>query len=113
MLVILVIVAVPCTLLILGSLLGTHTTYCPLKHKISDTSACVILDKQLNRILIQHADLDTNEYYLEILDNDASERYKMPKTIYQLAPKGYTAMLTPTHIEITIKNGSKITMEQR
>lgn len=41
--------------------------------------------------MIQHAELDANSYYIEILRKNGSQYYYLPEFISQLAPQGYTA----------------------
>ena len=64
--------------------MGSHTKYCPLSHRASDLSVCFVRDKLEGNILIQHGDLDTNWYYLEIRDGNNSEKYNFPEFIYQV-----------------------------
>jgi hypothetical protein len=99
------------TFLAFGYLLGTHTPYCPWRHKLSDTSACIILDHEGTRMLIQHADLDSNEYYLEILDNQRSKTFKLPDSVTQLAPQGYLAELIEGEADIILLNGKHQLLE--
>ena len=99
------------TFLASGYLLGMHTPYCPWSHKLSDTSACMILDREGTRILIQHADLDSNEYYLEILENQRSKTFKLPGSVTQLAPQGYLAELIVGEEDIILLNGERQVLE--
>ncbi len=96
-----------------GYFLGTHTSYCPLRHKISDTAVCVILHKDQKRILVQHADLDINEYFLEIFDGHRSHFFKMPSVISQLAPGGYKAELIPGQTSTILINGKPVVLDPR
>jgi len=77
---------------------------------ISDTAVCVVLDSKDNRILIQHADLDSNEYSLEIIENETSFHYKLPSFITRLAPKGYTARLIENKNDEIIINGENVSL---
>lgn len=95
----------------LSYFLGTHTKYCPLGHKISDTSACVVLDRDVDRILIQHADLDINVYSLEIIEGNKSSFFKFPPFIHQLAPNGYTASLIKNENDTILIDGSRYSLE--
>jgi hypothetical protein len=98
-------------LLACGYITGTHTPYCPWRHKLSDTASCVVLDRKGARILIQHADLDTNEYYLEILNDQQSRTFKMPDFITQLAPQGYSAELIVGDDQVILINGTRYLLE--
>jgi hypothetical protein len=101
------------SLIILGAgyFIGTHTPYCPRRHKISDTASCIILDRDPTRILIQHADLDSNDYFFEIIEQGTSKLWKMPSFLTQLAPQGYTANLVPDKKEIVLINGRQCILE--
>ena len=57
---------------------GTHTPYCPLSHKFSDTADCVILHVSNGRILIRHRDSYTKESYFEIIDHGRSYKFEIP-----------------------------------
>jgi hypothetical protein len=94
-----------------GYILGTYTPYCLWSHKLSDTAACVILDHDGRRILIQHADLDTNQYFLEILEGRRSTTFKMPDSITQLAPQGYSAELILGDESAIFLNGERYILE--
>lgn len=72
------------------------TPYCPWQHRFSDLSACAVLDERDGRVLLQHADLDSNIYYIEIRQAGDSTTYDMPAEVTQLAPQGYSAKLTGT-----------------
>ncbi len=58
---------------------GSHTDYCPLSHKMSDTSQCVILHVTLDRVLVRHSDKYTNEHYFEIIESGRSHKYDVPE----------------------------------
>lgn len=74
---------------------GQHTAYCPLSHKIRDTSACAVLDTEGDRTLVLHADTVSGERYLELIVGKRSRRYRLPAGVRELAPGGYTANLLP------------------
>lgn len=76
-----------------GYALSDATEFCPWSHKISDLAVCRVLDQDGNRVLIQHADLDINIYYLEIIEGGRSTEYRLPSFITRLAPEGYSARL--------------------
>ena len=57
---------------------GTHTAYCPLYHKFSDTADCIILHVSNGRILIRHRDSFTKESYFEIIENGRSHKFEIP-----------------------------------
>ncbi|MCI0480979.1 MAG: hypothetical protein L0213_05270 [Candidatus Dadabacteria bacterium] len=57
---------------------GTHTEYCPLSHKLSDTADCIVLHISQGRVLIRHRDSYTKEAYFEIIGNGRSERFDIP-----------------------------------
>jgi len=101
------------TLITKGDFLGKNTEYCPPEHRISDTSSCVVLDKLDDRVLIQHADLDTNENYFEIISGNTSEKYEMPFHITRLAPSGYEARLIDNDYEAILINGKRHVLEAR
>ena len=48
-----------------GLVMSDATEYCPWQHHLRDLSACEVLDQRDGRVLVQHADLDTNIYYIE------------------------------------------------
>ncbi len=94
-------------------LLSIHTEYCPLSHKLSDTAACFVLDREGGRVLIQHADLDTNEAYLELLDATGSRTFEMPAFLTVWAPTGYTAQLLPGEDGVFLIDGRRHAPEPR
>ena len=76
--------------------MGHSTPYCPIGHRIFGASSCAVLDADGRRLLIQHADLDLNVYYLEIREPDGGSRYfDYPISDGQLAPQGFSAALIP------------------
>ena len=73
---------------------GTHTEFCPFAHKVDEGSQCVVLDREPSRTLVQHANAETGERYLEIVFVVGSARhYQVPPAAKGLAPEGYTAGL--------------------
>ncbi len=57
---------------------GTHTDYCPLSHKLSDTADCIVLHVSHGRVLVRHRDSFTKDAYFEIIGNGRSERFDIP-----------------------------------
>ena len=75
-------------------ILGKHTKYCPYSHWIRDTSSCFVLDERENKVLIQHADLDTDtNNYLKIREGSKSTLFTFPESVTHYAPEGYKAAL--------------------
>ncbi len=74
---------------------GQNTEYCPANHYISDLTSCYISYNSDKFVLIQHADLDINNYYFEIINKDISKSsfISMPDSIIQLAPQDFSAKL--------------------
>ena len=101
-------VLIPAVVFVPGYLAGTHTAYCPLSHRLSDTAACAVLDSRDGRVLVQHADLDTNENYLELRDESGSRRYQLPVSVTALAPVGYSARLIPGGGDLVIIDGERL-----
>lgn len=77
----------------------SRTPYCD-RHARSDLTACDILDERDGRILIEHADLDFNIYYFEIIDGDERREYALHPHITRLVPNGYAARLVPGEPEV-------------
>ncbi len=100
-------VVTPAVMFVPGYFAGTHTQFCPLSHKFSDTAVCVVLDARGEQVLIQHADLDTQENYLELRDESGSRLYQLPASITVLAPGGYSAQLIPGGVDLVIINGER------
>ena len=92
--------------------LSDATEYCPLVHKFSDLSSCEVLDKHDGRVLLQHADLDINIYYIEIVEADGRRRtFELPASIGQLAPQGYSARLIPGQNAVILLNGRRTALK--
>ncbi len=88
------------------------TPYCPWRHEIHDLASCAVLDADGERVLIQHAELDINVYYLEIRHGEDSRYFRMPESITQLAPQGYRAELVPDSDSEILLNGEKHRLEE-
>ena len=71
----------------------------------------MVLDQEGKRVLVQHADLDTNEYYLEIRDGQLSKTFHLPPSISQLAPQGYSAKFIVGETEAIMLNGERQILE--
>ena len=77
--------------------LGRFTTFCPLSHWLNETAICVVLDKQDDKLLIQHGKLDANIYYFDVIDGGKSSFYEFPfDRVAQIGPGDYTAVFDPT-----------------
>ena len=90
---------------------GSHTKYCPLSHRMSDLSVCFILDRLQQRVLIQHGDLDTNWYFLEVRDEEISSKYQFPGNIHIVGEGDYSAELIEGDSEHILINGAKFKLE--
>ena len=58
---------------------GTHTEYCPLSHKLSDTADCIVLHVSRGRVLVRHRDSYTKEAYFEIIGEGGSQKFDIPE----------------------------------
>ncbi len=101
-------VLIPAVVFVPGYLAGTHTDYCPLSHRISGTAACAVLDSRDGRVLVQHADLDTHENYLELRDESGARLYQLPVSVSAVAPVGYSARLIPGGGDLVIIDGVRL-----
>jgi len=72
---------------------------------IHDLSVCVVLDKIEEKILIQHGNLDTNIYYLEIKNRNTSVFYEFPD-VTKIGPGDYSAKLVPENDEHILIDGN-------
>ncbi len=73
---------------------GTHTKYCPLSHKLSDSSDCIVLHAANGRVLVRHRDSYTKEAYFEIIDNGRSKKFDIPEySLSGSAPKKFRVRL--------------------
>ena len=70
-----------------------------------DTAVCVVLDQHGDTVLIQHAELDINRYYLELRQGESSHFFKLPEGITMLAPSGYSAKLISGDHSAILLNG--------
>ena len=100
-------VVIPAVMFVPGYMAGTHTSYCPLSHRISGTAACAVLDSRDGRVLVQHADRDTHENYLELRDEGGSRLYQLPVSLSAVAPGGYSARLIPGGGDLVIIDGDR------
>lgn len=87
--------------------LSQATSYCPWSHELSDTASCAVLDETAGRALVQHANLDSNVYYLELVVAGVSRYYALPEAIGQLAPEGYSARIVSDQDELILLNGEE------
>jgi hypothetical protein len=92
-------------------IMGQATQYCPWRHWLSDTSSCMVLDRKGIRILIQHADLDSNEYSFEVREGSYSQFYKFADGIERLAPEGYSGRLIGTESGVILLDGRRYELE--
>lgn len=63
---------------------GRHTEYCPWKHILLTTADCIVLDRNEDRVIIQHRDIDGIENennYLEIVEAGQSQTYFTPEVL--------------------------------
>lgn len=92
-----------------GLIMSDATSYCPWQHHLNDLSSCEVLDERDGRVLLQHADLDSNIYYLEIVEGSGDRAgFELPGRIQQLAPNGYSAQLITGSSDQIVLNGSPI-----
>lgn len=87
---------------------GTHTEYCPLSHKLSDTSDCIVLQISHGRVLIRHRDSFTKEAYFEIIGNGRSRKFEIPDyTIHGPGPKKFRVRLIDNEESAVTINGER------
>ncbi|HSC33931.1 MAG TPA: hypothetical protein VLG45_01550 [Thermodesulfobacteriota bacterium] len=87
---------------------GTHTDYCPLSHKLSDTADCIVLHVSHGRVLIRHRDSYTREAYFEIIGNGRSERFDIPDyTLKAGAQKKFRVRLIDSEDSAITINGAR------
>jgi len=72
---------------------------------VHDLAVCIVLDKTGEKILIQHGNLDTNIYYLEIKNGDTSAFYECPD-VTKIGIGDYSAKLVPEDDEHILINGN-------
>lgn len=89
---------------------GRTTTFCPFSHVISDLASCAVLDQSPDRILIQHAELDGNIYYIEMRTGRGSEYFHLPDSVGELAPGGYEMKFTEGNDREVLHNGTVHTL---
>lgn len=65
--------------IIFGVAMSGATPFCPWGHKIRDLAMCEISDRKGSTLLIQHAELDINESYVEIRREDGSSFFQPPE----------------------------------
>ena len=87
---------------------GHHTDYCPESHRRGEFRSCWVLDAQADHVLIQHADLDGNHYYLEIRCGNSADFFELPSSVARLAPEGYSASLIEGESDSIILDGSRV-----
>lgn len=98
---------------VFGLVMGHSTEYCPWSHRISDSSSCVVLDRADGRVLIEHGDLDTNRYYLEIRSGRSSEEFEVPPGLPSQIPGDVkVSLVTGTTDEIAFA-GRRQRLERR
>lgn len=87
---------------------GTHTDYCPLSHKLSDTADCTVLHVTRGRVLVRHRDSYTKEAYFEIIENGRSERFDIPDyTLKAGAQKKFRVRLIDSEDSAVTINGAR------
>ncbi len=87
---------------------GTHTEYCPLSHKLSDTSDCIVLQVSHGRVLVRHRDSFTKEAYFEIIGNGRSRKFEIPDyTIHGTGPKKFRVRLIDNEDSAVTINGER------
>lgn len=93
-------------------IMGSHTKYCPWSHRMNDLSVCFVLDETEERALIQHGDLDSNWYYLEIREKETSEEYEFPEFIRKVGENDYSAKLIKGNKKEILINGEKFKLKK-
>lgn len=90
---------------------GTHTEYCPLSHKLSDTADCIVLHKARGRVLIRHADRYRLDYYIEIIDGGRSYKYEIPEySVNGSAPIKFKVRMIENETGAVTVNGERLTL---
>ena len=87
---------------------NVHTRHCPVTHQFSAGAACVVLDDDGTRTLIQHANLDRKVQYLELRRAGDELSFRIPESVTVLAPMGYTARLVPGRDDVVRLNGEVV-----
>ena len=92
---------------------GTHTEYCPLSHKLSDTSDCIVLQIKDGRVLIRHRDSFTKEAYFEIIENGRSQKFEIPDYKLKInTPKKFRVRLIDNEDSAVTINGERYELRQ-
>jgi hypothetical protein len=87
---------------------GTHTEYCPLSHKLSDTADCVVLHVSRGRVLVRHRDTYTREAYFEIIENGRSRKFDIPEfSLNGSGPKRFRVRLIDNDPGAITINGAR------
>ena len=87
---------------------GTHTDYCPLSHKLSDTADCIVLHVSHGRVLVRHRDSYTKEAYFEIIENGRSQRFDIPEfSLKSGAQKKFRVRLIDNETGAVTINGAR------
>ncbi len=87
---------------------GTHTDYCPLSHKLSDTADCIVLHVSHGRVLVRHRDSFTKDAYFEIIGNGRSERFDIPDySLKSGAQKKFRVRLIDSEDSAVTINGAR------
>ena len=90
---------------------GTHTEYCPLSHKLSDTADCIVLHKAWGRVLIRHADRYRLDYYIEIIDGGRSYKFEIPEYgVNGSTPKRFRVRMIENEPGAVTVNGERFTL---
>lgn len=90
---------------------GTHTEYCPLSHKLSDTADCVVLHVSHGRVLIRHRDSYTKEAYFEIIESGRSQRFDIPEfSLKSGAQKKFRVRLIDNETGAVTINGARFNL---
>ena len=92
---------------------GTHTEYCPLSHKLSDTSDCIVLHIKNGRVLLRHRDSFTKEAYFEIIENGRSQKFEIPDYKLKInTPKKFRVRLIDNEDSAVTINGERYELRQ-
>ncbi|MEW6146146.1 MAG: hypothetical protein AB1598_14130 [Thermodesulfobacteriota bacterium] len=87
---------------------GTHTEYCPLSHKLSDTADCIVLHVSRGRVLVRHRDSYTREAYFEIIENGRSQKFDIPElSLNGSGPKRFRVRLIVDEPGAVTINGAR------
>lgn len=90
---------------------GTHTEYCPLSHKLSDTADCVVLHVSHGRVLVRHRDSYTKEAYFEIIESGRSQRFDIPEfSLKSGAQKKFRVRLIDNETGAVTINGARFNL---